>query len=73
MPSIYVTKFMYSDNKNYELCGQMGHLISPSGIGKAQFSSLKVSGDYLHEICRYLNEIESYLNEIAVKIVRKIG
>ncbi len=28
------TKFMYSDNKNYELCGQMGHLIGPSGICK---------------------------------------
>ena len=22
---------MYSDNKYYELCGQMGHLIGPSG------------------------------------------
>jgi len=33
-------KFMYSDNKYYELCGQMGHLIGPSGIGKAQLSSL---------------------------------
>ena len=31
-------EFMYSDNKYYELCGQMGHLIGPSGIGKAQFS-----------------------------------
>ena len=29
-------KFMYSDNKYYEMCGQMGHLIGPSGIGKAQ-------------------------------------
>ena len=33
-------EFMYSDNKYYELCGQMGHLIGPSGIGKAQLSSL---------------------------------
>ena len=33
-------KFMYSDNKYYELCGQMGHLIGPSGIGKAQLSHL---------------------------------
>lgn len=33
-------QFMYSDNKYYELCGQMGHLIGPSGIGKAQFSHL---------------------------------
>ncbi len=24
-------EFMYSDNKYYELCGQMGHLIGPSG------------------------------------------
>ena len=28
-------KFLYSDNKYYELCGQMGHLIGPSGVGKA--------------------------------------
>ena len=33
-------KFLYSDNKYYELCGQMGHLIGPSGIGKAQLSHL---------------------------------
>ena len=33
-------KFMYCDNKYYELCGQMGHLIGPSGIGKAQLSHL---------------------------------
>ena len=33
-------EFMYSDNKDYELCGQMGHLIGPSGIGKAQLNSL---------------------------------
>ena len=25
--------FTYSDNKNYEICGQMGHLIGPSSIG----------------------------------------
>ena len=30
----------YSDNKYYELCGQMGHLIGQSGIGKAQLSHL---------------------------------
>lgn len=24
-------RFMYSDNKFYEMCGQMGHLIGPSG------------------------------------------
>ena len=35
-----LTKFMYSDNKYYELCGQMGHLIGPSGIGKAQLGHL---------------------------------
>ena len=28
-------KIMYSDNKYYELCGQMGHLIGPSGVRKA--------------------------------------
>ena len=34
-------KFMYSDNKYYELCGQMGHLIGPSGIGKAQLARIQ--------------------------------
>ena len=33
-------KFMYCDNKYYELCGQMGYLIGPSGIGKAQLTHL---------------------------------
>ena len=33
-------EFMYSDNKYYELCGQMGHLIGPSGVGKAQLNGL---------------------------------
>ena len=33
-------EFMYSDNKYYELCGQMGHLIGPSGVGKAQMTHL---------------------------------
>ena len=33
-------EFMYSDNQYYELCGQMGHLIGPSGIGKAQLTHL---------------------------------
>ena len=33
-------EFKYCDNKYYELCGQMGHLIGPSGIGKAQLTHL---------------------------------
>ncbi len=33
-------EFMYCDNKYYELCGQMGHLIGPSGTGKAQLTRL---------------------------------
>lgn len=33
-------RFKYSDNHFYEPCGQMGHLIGPSGIGKAQFTRL---------------------------------
>ena len=33
-------EFMYSDNRFYELCGQMGHLVGPSGIGKAQLTHL---------------------------------
>ena len=44
-------QFMYCDNKYYELCGQMGHLIGPSGIGKAQLNHLveaimRTSRDY---------------------------
>ncbi len=34
------TEFMYCDNKYYELCGQMGHLIGPSGVGKQQLTHL---------------------------------
>ncbi|MCQ2384766.1 MAG: hypothetical protein MJZ96_07815 [Paludibacteraceae bacterium] len=34
------TEFQYSDNKYYEMCGQMGHLIGNSGVGKAQLSHL---------------------------------
>ena len=33
-------ELMYCDNQYYELCGQMGHLIGPSGIGKGQFPRL---------------------------------
>ena len=33
-------EFMYCDNKYHELCGQMGHLIGPSGVGKAQLTYL---------------------------------
>lgn len=33
-------ELMYCDNKYYELCGQMGHLIGASGIGKGQFPDL---------------------------------
>ena len=33
-------EFMYSDNKYYEMSGQMGHLIGPSGVGKAQLTHL---------------------------------
>lgn len=32
--------FVYNDNKSYELCGQMSHLIGSSGIGKGQWTSL---------------------------------
>lgn len=39
-------QFMYCDNKFYELCGQMGHLIGSSGIGKAQLTHL------VEAICR---------------------
>ena len=33
-------KNAYSDNKYYELRGQVGHLIGHSGIGKAQITHL---------------------------------
>ena len=33
-------RFLYSDNKYYELCGLMGHLIGPSGSCKAQLTHL---------------------------------
>lgn len=33
-------EFKYPDNKYYELCGQMGHLIGPSGIGKDELHEL---------------------------------
>ncbi len=33
-------EFKYSDNQYYELCGQMGHLIGTSGVGKAQLTRL---------------------------------
>ena len=33
-------ELMYSDNKYHELCGQMGHLIGPSDIGKDQLHDL---------------------------------
>ncbi len=32
--------FVYNDNQKHELCGQMGHLIGPSGVGKAQLTRL---------------------------------
>ena len=37
---LHKVTFMYSDNKYYDICGQMGHLIGPSGIGKAQLTHL---------------------------------
>ena len=33
-------EFMYCDNNFHEMCGQMGHLIGPSGVGKKQLTSL---------------------------------
>ena len=33
-------QFEYSDGRYYQLCGQMAHLIGPSGIGKAQLGHL---------------------------------
>lgn len=33
-------KFSYSDNVQHELCGMMGHLVGPSGIGKGQLTRL---------------------------------
>ncbi len=33
-------KFEYNDTNLYELCGQMGHLIGNSGVGKAQLTGV---------------------------------
>ena len=33
-------EFLYSDGKYYPMCGQMGHQIGPSGVGKAQLTHL---------------------------------
>ena len=33
-------EFMYSDNKYYELCGQMANLVAESGGNKGQLSSI---------------------------------
>ena len=48
-------EFMYCDNKYYELCGQMGHLIGPSGVGKAQLTHLV---EAIMRSCRGHDEIE---------------
>ncbi len=32
---LHEVSLMYSDNKYYDICGQMGHLIGPSGFVKA--------------------------------------
>ena len=41
-------KFMYSDNKYYELCGQMGHLIGPSlcWICNSSVSSIRICNPF---------------------------
>ena len=33
-------EFLYSDGKYYPMCGQVGHLVGPSGIGKGQLTQL---------------------------------
>ncbi len=33
-------RFTYSDGNQYEMCGQMAHLIAPSGTGKGQLTRL---------------------------------
>ena len=35
-------KFLYSDNKYYELCGQMANLVAESGGNKGQLSHLTI-------------------------------
>ena len=46
--SVHLTSvsFTYLDGKQYEMCGQLGHLIGPSGVGKAQLGYL------VEQICR---------------------
>lgn len=40
------SQFVYSNGVSYELCGQIAHLIAPSGTGKAQLGYL------VEQICR---------------------
>ena len=49
-------EFKYPDNKYYELCGQMGHLIGPSGIGK----------DELHELVEAIMRSFRDHDEVAI-------
>ena len=46
--------FIYSDNKNYEMCGQMSHLIGTSGSGKAQLTHL--IGIVMHQLSKHDKE-----------------
>ena len=65
--------FTYSDNKNYELCGQMGHLIGPSGIGKAQLTHLveAIMRDFRgHDAAEY-KRLEEWQRQVKTKGANK--
>ena len=65
--------FTYSDNKNYELCGQMGHLIGPSGIGKAQLTHLveAIMRDFRgHDAAEY-KRLEEWQRQMKTKGANK--
>lgn len=59
-------EFMYSDGKFHEMCGQMGHLIGSSGIGKQQLTYL------IEAICRPLREHDEAEYQRLVEWQRQI-
>ena len=66
-------EFMYSDNKFYEMSGQMGHLIGPSGIGKAQLTSLvdAVMRSYLQHDKTEFQKLTEWQRQVKTKGANK--
>jgi len=66
-------EFMYCDNQYYELCGQMGHLIGSSGIGKAQFTHLveAICRDFRRHDEAELKKLVEWLKQVKSKASTK--